>query len=150
MITGFTCSTFDLFHAGHNMMLKEVREQCDFLIVGLQTDPTIDRPNSKNKPIQSLFERYMQLNGSRYIDQIIVYQTEADLENFMKVLPINVRFLGEEYRGKDFTGKAVCADRGIKIVYNSRNHNFSTTDLRVRTWQGEENSAKKQKELLNG
>ena len=105
MKIGFTCSTFDLFHAGHIMMLKEAKTQCDHLIVGLQTDPTIDRPDTKNKPIQSVFERYEQLKACKYIDEILVYETEADLVNILLSYPINVRILGQEYAEKDFTGR---------------------------------------------
>lgn len=132
MRTGFTCSTFDLLHAGHVLMLKEARENCSRLIVGLQTDPTIDRPDTKNKPIQSVFERYIQLNAIKYVDEIIVYSTEKDLENYLMILPIDVRFLGVEYKDKDFTGKQICENRGIEVYFNSRNHTFSTTELRNR------------------
>lgn len=113
-------------------MLKEARENCSRLIVGLQTDPTIDRPDTKNKPIQSVFERYIQLNAIKYVDEIIVYSTEKDLENYLMILPIDVRFLGVEYKDKDFTGKQICENRGIEVYFNSRNHTFSTTELRNR------------------
>jgi glycerol-3-phosphate cytidylyltransferase len=113
MKVGFTCSTFDLFHAGHIMMLKEAKAQCDHLIVGLQTDPTIDRPGIKNKPIQSVFERYEQLKACRYIDEILVYETEQDLINILLSYPINVRILGQEYENEEFTGRWECIDRGI-------------------------------------
>ena len=132
---GITFSTFDLLHAGHVAMLAEARGQCDYLIVGLQTDPTIDRPDTKNKPVQSIVERQIQLQAVKYVDEIIVYQTESDLEQILLTLPINLRFLGEEYRGKHFTGQQICADRGIDIVYNKRDHKFSTSDLRSRTNQ---------------
>lgn len=128
---GFTCSSFDLLHSGHVTMLAEARSHCDYLIAGLQIDPTIDRPE-KNFPIQSIVERQIQLIGVKYIDDIFVYNTEKDLENLLMMLPITVRIIGEEYREKDFTGKQFCIDNGIKIVYNSRNHNFSTTELRKR------------------
>lgn len=128
MRVGFTCSTFDLFHAGHIMMLKEARTQCDHLIVGLQTDPTIDRPKEKNKPIQSVFERYEQLRACKYIDEIVVYETEQDLLNILLSYPINVRILGEEYQHKDFTGMEL----PIELYFNQRRHNFSTTELRQR------------------
>ena len=129
---GFTCSTFDLLHAGHITMLREAKNQCGYLICGLQTDPSIDRPTSKNKPIQSLVERYIQLEAVKYVDEIIVYQTEKDLEDLMLVLPLNVRILGEEYRNLNFTGKDICKQRGIEIHYNKREHSFSTTELRSR------------------
>lgn len=134
---GFTCSTFDMLHAGHILMLKEIREQCDYLIVGIQTDPTIDRPKSKNKPIQSIVERCIQIQAVKYVDEVVVYNTEQDLEDLLRLLPINIRFLGEEYRNKPFTGKTICVDRGIQIHYNTRSHNFSTTELRDRTYYAE-------------
>jgi glycerol-3-phosphate cytidylyltransferase len=136
---GFTCSTFDLLHAGHILMLAEAKQICDYLIVGLQTDPTIDRPEIKNKPVQSVVERFVQLSAVKFVDQIIVYQTEKDLEDMLMFLPITVRFIGEEYEGKDFTGKEICEDRGIKIWYNSRKHRFSSSELRQRTYQFEMN-----------
>lgn len=131
MKTGFTCSCFDLLHAGHVQMLKEAKSKCDWLVVGLQTDPTIDRP-SKNKPVQSVTERFIQLSAVKYVDEIVVYATEADLIDVLKSFPINVRFIGEEYKDKDFTGKEYCSDNGIEIYYNRRQHSFSTTDLRKR------------------
>ena len=132
MITGITFSTFDLLHAGHILMLEEARKHCDYLIVGLQTDPTIDRPNSKNKPAQSIVERQIQLSAVKYVDEIIVYQTEKDLMDILTIYPINVRFVGQEYIGKDFTGKDYCLDNEIDIIYNNRKHGFSTTELRGR------------------
>lgn len=131
MKIGFTCSCFDLLHAGHVQMLKEAKSSCDWLVVGLQTDPTIDRP-TKNKPVQSVTERYIQLAAVRFVDELIVYATEADLLDVLKSFPINVRFIGEEYKDKDFTGKDYCLDNGIEIYYNRRQHSFSTTDLRKR------------------
>lgn len=131
MKVGFTCSCFDLLHAGHVQMLKEAKANCDWLVVGLQTDPTIDRP-TKNKPVQSVTERYIQLAAVRFVDELIVYATEADLLDVLKSFPINVRFIGEEYKDKDFTGKDYCLDNGIEIYYNRRQHSFSTTDLRKR------------------
>ena len=128
---GITFSSFDLFHSGHVAMLKEARSNCDYMIVGLQTDPTIDRPN-KNKPIQSVFERYVQLEGCKYIDEIIPYATEQDLQDILLTYNINVRFVGEEYKQNDFTGKQLCLDKGIEIHYNSRQHSFSTSGLRKR------------------
>ena len=124
---GFTCSCFDLFHAGHVMMLKEAKDQCDYLIVGLQTDPTIDRPQ-KNKPIQSVLERFMQVEGCRYVDQIIPYSTEKDLLDLLTSYKIDVRILGEEYRDKPFTGHKL----PMEVYYNTRNHTFSTSELRNR------------------
>jgi glycerol-3-phosphate cytidylyltransferase len=137
MKTGFTCSTFDLFHAGHIMMLKEARTQCDYLIVGLQTDPTIDRPLEKNKPVQSVFERYEQLKACKYVDEILVYATEKDLVDILLSYPIDVRILGNEYEHKDFTGRYECVDRGIQFYFNKRDHSFSTTELRQRVVDSE-------------
>lgn len=132
MKIGFTCSTFDLLHAGHVLMLEEARANCDKLIVGLQTDPTIDRPDTKNKPVQSIVERFIQLNAIRHVDEIFVYSTEKDLQDLLLMLPINIRFIGDEYRDKDFTGKQICVNRGIELYFNKRNHSFSTTELRQR------------------
>jgi glycerol-3-phosphate cytidylyltransferase len=137
MTTGFTCSTFDLFHAGHLMMLKEAKAQCNYLIVGLQTDPTIDRPAEKNKPIQSVFERYEQLKACKYIDEILVYATEKDLVDILLSYPIDVRILGNEYEHKSFTGRQECIDRGIQFYFNKRDHSFSTTELRQRVVDAE-------------
>ena len=128
---GFTASSFDLFHSGHVAMLKEARSNCDYMIVGLQTDPTLDRPD-KNKPIQSVFERYVQLEGCKYIDEIIPYATEQDLQDILLTYKIDVRFIGEEYKDKDFTGKQLCVDKNIKMHYNKRQHSFSTSELRKR------------------
>jgi len=134
---GFTCSTFDLLHAGHILMLAECKQVCDYLIVGVQSDPTIDRPGVKNKPVQSIVERYVQLSAVKFVDEIIVYNTEKDLEDMLMFLPISVRIIGEEYKDKDFTGKQICEDRGIKIWFNSRSHRFSSSELRQRTYQSE-------------
>tara|TARA_Y100000385_G_C12943989_1_gene572461 strand:- start:187 stop:606 length:420 start_codon:yes stop_codon:yes gene_type:complete len=134
IVNGFTCSTFDLLHAGHVTMLKEASQNCDWLICGLQTDPTIDRPTSKNKPIQSLVERFIQLDALKYVNEIVVYQTEKDLEDLLLTLNINVRFVGEEYRNVSFTGKDICEKRDIEIFYNKREHSFSTTELRERIY----------------
>lgn len=128
MKTGFTCSCFDLFHAGHIMMLKEAKSVCDYLIVGLQTDPTIDRPE-KNKPVQSVFERYVQLEACKYVDEVVVYATEKELLDILHSYPIKVRIVGDEYRDKEFTGKNL---EFIETYYNSRTHSFSTTELRGR------------------
>ena len=132
MITGFTCSTFDLLHAGHVMMLREAKSVCDHLIVGLQVDPTIDRPKEKNQPVQSLVERYVQLASVQYVDEIIPYQTEKDLEDILQMYPIDIRILGEEYREYEFTGKDICRARGIELYFNKRDHRFSTSNLRHR------------------
>ena len=131
MRVGFTCSTFDLLHAGHVQMLREAKEQCDYLLVGLQIDPTIDRAE-KNRPVQTVVERYTQLKAIGYVDEIIPYCTEEDLEDILQMYHINVRILGEEYKDRTFTGRATCASRGIELYYNKRNHRFSTTDLRNR------------------
>ena len=132
MKTGFTCSTFDLLHAGHVMMLREAKSVCEYLIVGLQVDPTIDRPKEKNQPVQSLVERYVQLASVEYVDEIIPYQTERDLEDILQMYPIDIRILGEEYREYDFTGKDIRRARGIELYFNKRDHRFSTSDLRHR------------------
>ena len=131
MIVGFTCSTFDLLHAGHVQMLREATEQCDYLICGLQVDPSNDRPE-KNAPIQTVVERYTQLKAVSYVDEIIPYGTEEDLEDILQMYPINVRILGEEYRDKDFTGKDICRSRDIDLHFNKRDHRFSTSGLRSR------------------
>lgn len=132
MKIGFTCSCFDLFHAGHILMLKDAKDQCDHLIVGLQTDPTIDRPQ-KNKPIQSVFERFVQLQACTYVDEIVPYATEKDLMDILQTYPIDVRIIGEEYQGKQFTG----CDLDIPLYFNRRRHSFSTTELRGRVLQAE-------------
>ena len=131
MKVGFTCSTFDLLHAGHVQMLRDAKSVCDYLIVGLQTDPTIDR-KEKNKPIQTIVERYVQLQAVKYVDEIITYSTEKDLEDILNMYKLDVRIMGEEYRDKNFTGKDICQKRGIQFYFNKRDHRFSTTDLRSR------------------
>ena len=136
-IIGFSCSTFDLLHAGHILMLAECKSICDYLIVGLQTDPTIDRPEIKNKPVQSIVERYVQLSAVKFVDEIIVYDTEKDLEDLLMFLPISMRICGEEYKDKHLTGRDICDTRGIKTYYNSRTHRFSSSELRQRTYQSE-------------
>lgn len=130
-VLGVTFSCFDLLHAGHVLMLQECKKHCDYLIVGLQTDPTIDRP-TKNKPVQSLYERYVQLAAVKYVDEIVPYQTEQEVLDILQSLPINVRFIGEDYINKDFTGRDLCNDLRIKICFNSRQHGFSTSELRKR------------------
>lgn len=132
MKIGITFSTFDLLHAGHIIMLEEAKSNCDYLVACLQTDPTIDRPDSKNKPAQSIVERKIQLSAVRYVDEVLIYETEQDLLDILSIVPINIRFVGEEYKDKDFTGKQYCIDNGIEIFYNSRRHRFSTTELRKR------------------
>jgi len=129
---GFTCSTFDLLHAGHITMLEEASRQCDFLVVGLQNDPTTDRPDTKNSPVQSLVERQIQLSAVKYVNEVIVYNTEQDLCDLLLTLPIDVRILGVEYENTEFTGKEICKNRGINCFFNKRDHSFSSTSLRKR------------------
>lgn len=129
MRVGFTASTFDLLHAGHVAMLREAKEHCDYLICGLQTDPSVDR-KEKNSPIQTIVERQVQLAAVKYVDEIIVYETEKDLEDILEMFHIDVRILGEEYRDKDFTGKDICKKRGIQLYFNKREHRFSSSGLR--------------------
>ena len=128
MRVGFTCSCFDLLHAGHILMLKEAKQQCDYLIAALQTDPTIDRPTTKNKPVQSITERFIQLQAVKYVDEIVIYETEDDLLQILKAYPIDVRIMGEEYKNKPFTGNEL----PIEIYFNRRTHKYSTTELRTR------------------
>jgi glycerol-3-phosphate cytidylyltransferase len=135
---GITFSTFDLFHAGHIAMLAEARNHCDYLIAGLQTDPTIDRPGTKNPPVQSIVERQIQLAACRYVDEIVVYSTEQDLRDLLLILPVDVRVLGIEYQGTDFSGQAECKKRCIDIIYNARDHSFSSSGLRQRVAVAEE------------
>ena len=137
MKIGFTCSSFDLLHAGHVIMLKEAKKQCDYLIVGLQSDPTIDRPE-KNKPVQSIVERQIQLDAVKYVDEIVVYNTESDLLDLLLTLPIDVRILGDEYKEKDFTGRDVCKKRNIALYFNERSHKFSSSELRLRVLDKEQ------------
>lgn len=129
MKVGITFSAFDLFHAGHVKMLEEAKRQCDYLMVGLQTDPSIDRPE-KNKPAQTVVERYIQLKGCRFVDEIIPYTTEADVEDILRSFAIDVRILGEEYQDRDFTGRTYCEEQGIVLYYNKRDHRFSSSSLR--------------------
>ena len=133
---GFTCSAFDLLHAGHQLMLEEARSHCDFLIVALQYDPSLDR-STKNKPIQSVVERYLQLRSSKWVDDIVFYNSEAELLELLTCLPINVRILGDEYKDRDFTGRDLCTKLGIDLVFNSRKHNYSSSGLRKRIAQAE-------------
>lgn len=135
---GITFSTFDMLHAGHVAMLAEAKNHCDYLICGLQMDPTVDRPDTKNKPIQSIVERQIQLASCRYVDEVVVYQTERDLVDLLMILPLDVRVLGIEYADQDFSGKAECIKRGIEIVYNGRDHSFSSSSLRRRVYESEQ------------
>jgi glycerol-3-phosphate cytidylyltransferase len=134
---GITFSTFDMLHAGHIAMLSEAKNHCDYLICGLQTDPTIDRPDTKNKPVQSIVERQIQLAACRYVDEVVVYQTEDDLVDLLLILPIDVRILGVEYQDKDFTGMEECYKRNIELVFNGRDHSFSSSSLRKRVVHAE-------------
>ena len=134
MKIGFNCSSCDLFHAGHVTMMKMEKQLCDYLIVALQVDPTIDRPGVKNKPVQSVYERYVQLQGCKYVDEILVYETEADLLNLLQTQNINVRFLSEEYKDRDFTGKQYCIDNGVELFFHLRRHQYSSTELRNRVY----------------
>ena len=127
--TGITFSAFDLFHAGHVKMLEEAKQQCDYLIVGLQTDPTLDRPE-KNKPTQTVVERYIQLKGCRFVDEIVPYATEQDLLDVLQAFDVDVRIVGDEYENKNFTGREYCESTGIKLYFNRRDHRFSSTGLR--------------------
>ena len=129
MKIGFTASTFDLLHAGHISMLREAKENCDYLICGLQIDPSVDRP-TKNSPIQTIVERQVQLSAVKYVDEIIIYRTEQDLEDILEMYHIDIRILGDEYRDKDFTGKDICKKRGIQLYFNKRDHRFSSSELR--------------------
>ena len=131
MKVGITFSSFDLLHAGHVMMLMEAKKQCEYLIVGLQLDPSIQRSN-KNTPSQSIIERYIQLKGSKYVNEIIPYVTEQDVEDILRSFKIDIRIIGEEYKNKDFTGKMYCINKGIDIYYNSREHRFSSTEIKTR------------------
>ena len=134
---GITFSTFDMLHAGHIAMLAEAKNHCDYLIAGLQTDPTIDRPETKNKPVQSIVERQIQLAACRYVDEVVVYQTEQDLIDLLLILPIDVRVLGVEYENKQFTGEPEGYTRGIQHIFNRRDHSFSSSGLRSRVVEAE-------------
>ena len=138
MRVGFTCSTFDLLHAGHVQMLREAKEQCDYLICGLQIDPSVDR-KEKNSPVQTIVERYTQLKAVGYVDEIIPYSTEQDLEDILTMYHIDVRVIGEEYRDGKFTGRAICAKRDIDLYFNKRDHRFSSSDLRARVAERQNN-----------
>lgn len=134
---GITFSTFDLLHAGHIAMLAEAKNHCDYLIAGLQTDPTIDRPDSKNPPVQTIVERQITLSACRFVDEIVVYSTEKDLEDILLTLPIDVRILGVEYISTNFTGKKICDQRNIQCIFNGRDHSFSSSNLRKRVAEAE-------------
>ncbi len=134
MKIGFNCSSFDLFHAGHVTMLKMEKRLCDYLIVALQVDPTVDRPGIKNKPTQSIYERYVQLQACKYVDEILVYSTEYDLLQLIMTQKIDIRFLSEEYLNRDFTGKQYCIQNGIELHYHKREHDYSSTELRNRVY----------------
>ena len=134
---GITFSTFDMLHAGHIAMLSEAKNHCDYLIAGLQTDPTIDRPTEKNPPVQSIVERQIQLAACRYVDEVVVYQTEEDLIDLLLILPVDVRILGVEYQSLDFTGREEGTMRGIDLVFNGRDHSFSSSSLRRRVAKAE-------------
>jgi glycerol-3-phosphate cytidylyltransferase len=133
---GLTCSTFDLFHSGHVIMLEEAKRQCDYLIAAIQVDPTLDR-QTKNKPVQSIIERQIQVSACKHVDEIIVYSTEKELEDIFMALPIDVRILGEEYKDTEYTGKEICMKRGIELYFNKRDHFFSSSDLRQRVFDAE-------------
>jgi glycerol-3-phosphate cytidylyltransferase len=139
---GITFSTFDMGpHAGHISMLAEAKNHCDYLIAGLQTDPTIDRPDTKNRPVQSIVERQIQLAACRYVDEVVVYQTEQDLVDLLLILPLDVRILGVEYEGKSFSGDDACYSRNIQLVFNGRDHSFSSSSLRKRVAAAEVDKA---------
>jgi glycerol-3-phosphate cytidylyltransferase len=135
-IIGITCSTFDLLHAGHIIMLEECKKYCDYLVCALQVDPSLDRPE-KNKPIQSLVERYIQLDAVQYVDKIIPYNNEEELKTIFSSLDVDVRIIGEEYKDQNFTAKDICMKRNIRFVYNKRDHDFSTSSLRKRIYDQE-------------
>lgn len=138
-IVGITFSTFDLLHAGHIGMLREAKDNCEYLICGLQADPSIDRPE-KNKPVQTLVERYAQLNAVKFVDEIVPYQSEQDVNDILQLFDLDIRFLGDEYKEKDFTGKDICRKRGIQLHFNKRDHRFSSSDLRKRVAERENNA----------
>ena len=135
-IVGITASTFDLLHAGHCAMLREAKDHCNYLVCALQVDPSIDRPE-KNAPVQTLVERWMQLQSVKYVDEIIPYQTEDDLRDILLMFDFDVRIIGQEYKSQKFTGRDICEQRGIEIYYNKREHRFSTSDLRNRVYEAE-------------
>lgn len=148
MKIGFNCSSFDLLHAGHVTMLKMEKKLCDYLVVALQVDPTIDRPGTKNKPVQSVYERYVQLQACKYVDEILVYETEFDLLQLLMTQTIHIRFISEEYLNRDFTGKQYCIANGIELYYHKRQHIYSSSELRLRTAKLENNKNKEQDSIL--
>lgn len=143
MRSGIVFSTFDLLHAGHIAMLREAKDHCDYLICGLQADPSLDRPE-KNAPVQTLVERYAQLNAVKFVDEIVPYQSESDVVDILELFDLDIRFLGEEYREKEFTGKDVCRKRGIQLYFNKRDHRFSSSSLRNRVAEKEKTNEQKQ------
>ena len=149
MKIGFNCSTFDLFHAGHVLMLKEEKRHCDYLIVALQVDPTTDRPNAKNKPVMTIYERYACVSACKYVDEILVYHTEQELMNLLQTQHIDIRFLGDEYKTKDFTGKQWCLDHGIQLHYHEREHPYSSSSLRKRVYDAEVERMKQNESRIN-
>ena len=146
MKIGFNCSSCDLFHAGHVTMMKMEKQLCDYLIVALQVAHTIDRPGVKNKPTQSVYERYVQLQGCKYVDEILVYETEADLLNLIQTQTVHIRFLSEEYKDRDFTGKQYCIDNGIELYFHMRRHQYSSTELRNRVYELEKKKREEKEE----
>lgn len=149
MKIGFNCSSFDLFHAGHVTMLKMEKEMCDYLKVALQVDPTVDRPGVKNKPAQSVYERYVQLQACKYVDEILVYETEEDLLNLIQTQTIHIRFLSEEYVDRDFTGKQYCIDNDIELFYHLRKHKYSSTEIRNRVYNLEKKKREEKGDMDN-
>ena len=141
MMVGITFGSFDLFHAGHIKMLEEAKSKCDYLIVGLQLDPSIDRPE-KNKPTQTIVERYVQVRSCKYIDEVVPYITEQDLIDILSSFKIDIRIIGEEYKNSDFTGKDYCTGKGVEIYYNKREHRFSSSSLRKQVSGAEKLSSK--------
>jgi glycerol-3-phosphate cytidylyltransferase len=138
-IVGIVFSQFDILHAGHIAMLSEAKNHCDYLIAGLQNDASWDRPDAKNPPVQSIVERQISLSAVRFVDEIVVYNTEKDLEDILLTLPVDVRILGVEYMEKDFTGRAICEKRKIQLMFNGRDHSFSSSSLRKRVAEAEKN-----------
>ena len=138
---GWTCSTFDLLHAGHIAMLEDAKRHCDWLMVGIQSDPSLDRTH-KNSPVQTIVERQIQIRGCKFVDEVWIYNTEKDLEDILLTLPIDVRILGVEYKDKDFTGYEICQQRNIELVFNGRDHSFSSSSLRKRVSEAEHNKGK--------
>ena len=147
LIIGITASQFDLLHAGHIAMLSEARNHCDYLICALQNNAKWDRPE-KNEPVQTIVERQIQLAAVRYVDEVVVYNTEKDLEDILLTLPIDVRILGVEYQEQEFTGRAICERRGIQLIFNQRDHSFSSSSLRRRVSEAEQTKALDNKSRL--